>query len=167
LVVPADAGGLYRHEERHPGDVHEDWLERLICRSGYRWAAGDFDSWRDRSCEKTVRNAADRTPSGQPIRFARNYVVFAAGAPETVILAEPPLVAVHESGMGIAEKWFDDPLAVQLKALVLDMAKNPARGLRSSTTGFQHAPMPLTIAAQEWREKMTVLVKRRRLAVVA
>jgi hypothetical protein len=71
LVVPRDEDGLYRHQENHPGDIHSDWLKRLVCLARNLFAEDDFEPWEDPDCVKTVRNGADRTPSGQPIRFAQ------------------------------------------------------------------------------------------------
>jgi hypothetical protein len=44
---------------------------------------------------------------------------------------------------------------------------NQARGLRSSSTGYQHAPMRLKAEPDEWRSAMHEVLARLGLAVIA
>jgi len=69
-VVPSDYDGLYRHQENHPGDVHADWLKRLVCLALDLFAKDDLEPWENPACAKTVRNGVDRTLSGGSLGVA-------------------------------------------------------------------------------------------------
>ena len=143
------------HRERHPTGDHPDWRKRLLPRPGGRITRPPYDFSNGDSA--TTRDAA-KPPMRIPL--APNYVLFEPDSPSTVMIPDPPVVAIRRtSDSGIAERWYEDARSQALHGLTLGRRINQCRaGLRSSWTGHQHAPLRLRDPAPRWREHAWVLV---------
>jgi hypothetical protein len=154
LVEPAGEG-CFRHAENHPGGGHHDWLWRLVRSAGYPWKKADFAPWEEPRFEKTIIPGVSKTAGGQPIRFARNYVIFEREPPQTLIAADPPLIAVSP-GRREPEIWLGDDFAVGLRRLTV--GECPDRTLRTTAPRNQHPFIRLDTSAIAWREGVARVV---------
>jgi hypothetical protein len=128
LVAPARGEGFV-HRESHPGRPHPDWLWRLTCSRGRTWRSGDFAAFDDPKGGRSFHPLRDRV-GGEPIDLCSNYVIFSSDPSQTLILADPPVVARYDPTWGPTrpERWLDSPLASTIYNLTL--ARKPGRSLR-------------------------------------
>jgi hypothetical protein len=93
-------------------------------------------------------------------RVAPNYVLFSADPEETVILADPPTVAIATTP-GQLETWTGDPFAAGLRAVLLGQVKG--RGLRTTNRQQPHRHIRLDNPVL-LREHLHQLIKEHGLA---
>ena len=169
LLIRPDGDGGYRHQETHPGRAHDDWLWRLTRRKGHHWEKADFAAYEGLTGRPRVVPGRDHAANGEPIELAANYVIFSTDDAETVVLADPPLVAEHwpEWGPQRPERWAETPAAQGLHDLTLGLTDG--RTLRLTTpdpnkTRMQQRHRHVRIAnvadgAAGWRKDANALVR--------
>jgi len=171
LLLRPDPDRGYMHMEVHPGLPHPDWLWRLTRSKGHRWQAKDFVAYEDPACEKCFVPGRDRAANGELIELSANYVIFSTNRLETVVLADPPVVAEHrpEWGPQRPELWRDTPLAQQFHRITLGAAAG-RRSLRLTTSDPQRTrmqqrhrhfriPSESSDSAALWREQAIQLLQ--------
>jgi hypothetical protein len=156
LIRPADDGsGFVHHETQHP--EHPDWLWRLArhTRRGPPKA-----EWMTAGALRGIPANGVFHVGRCRERVAPNYVLFSADPDETVILADPPTVAVATTP-GRLETWIGDPFAVCLRALLLGQVTG--RGLRTTNRQQPHRHIRLDNPVL-LRGHLHQLIKEHRLA---
>ena len=156
LIRPADDGsGFVHHETQHP--EHPDWLWRLArhTRRGPPKAA-----WITAGAHLGIPADGVFHIGRHRERVAPNYVLFSADPDQTVILADPPTVAIATTP-GQLETWTADPFAVGLRAMLLGQVKG--RGLRTTNRQQPHRHIRLDNPVL-LREHLHQLIKEHGLA---
>jgi hypothetical protein len=134
LLIRPDGRGSYTHVENHPGQPHPDWLWRLTRSKGHRWKATDFSEYTDLAFVKRFVPGKDRAANGELIVLSPNYVIFSTDETQTVLLANPPVVAEHRPKWGpqLPERWASTPPAQWLNDMTLGLTNG--RTLRLTTS---------------------------------
>lgn len=158
LLVRPGKNGVWEHYEPAFDDVHEhkDWVWRMA--HGKRGTKEVYESL----------NELDAVPSsgkvsGRSFEFGRNYVVFSRNSDETLILADPPVVAYCREN-GRTETWKPDPLsqAILKHTLGVGLKHNRRRRfLRSVHKQHAHPPIRWQMSTEEavkWRQKFTQML---------
>ncbi len=159
LSVFRDFGNLlirpngYRFDHFEPGlpqsHWHQDWYWRIAAIKGHRRT--DFDSLYD---------APGFSLRSQLAPVARNYVLFEAEGPGTMILQTPPVIATA-IGSGRPELWNQTRFARRLRAWLQEFT---SRSLR--TTNPQRAHRHITIHhadVHEWRKHLRSICRASKL----
>jgi len=131
LIRPADdESSDIHHEAQQPG--HPDWLWRLArhTRRGPPKAA-----WITAGTRLSIPADGRFHVRRRLEHVAANYILFAAGPEETVVLSDPPTVAFATTP-GQLETWTGDPFGTDLRALLLGQVKG--RGLRTTNHQQPH-----------------------------
>jgi hypothetical protein len=176
LLIQPNAGGGYVHREAHPGESHADWLWRLTSSKGNsskgnKWKAKDFAAYDDTRCMKGFVPGQDRAANGELIEISPNYVIFSTDERETVLLADPPIVAEYRLDWGpqLPERWSETPLAQGLRGMTLGLTA-VGRTLRLTTADPKRTSMQprhphikisssATGSAARWREDTSELLR--------
>lgn len=125
LLVRSAINGFEHHEPRHFDRRvwHRDWLDRII----------DADQRNSKGIDEIQRGnfLTDASKAaGQLIRLGENYVIFRPHGVETLILTNPPTIAVAD-GRSDHERWLDDRFARGLRTLII--APAPRDYLRTAS----------------------------------
>jgi len=156
LIRPSADGNEFVHCETQ-APAHPDWLWRLARRSPgaprkSRWEAAG---------ETRVSAAGMVKVGGRNERLAPNYVLFSAEADGTIVLADPPVVAMA-SVSGEPETWSDSAFATDLQKLLLGEASS--RGLRTRNRQQPHRHLRLSANADAVTERLGALIKEHKIA---
>jgi hypothetical protein len=160
IIEPIDGG--YRHRELHTGGNHDNWLWRLTDnRHGLK--EKDFEPFLDPECQQAFVPGQTRV-AGKVITIAANYLIFDHEAPATVLLADPPVVAIKRRGEKV-ETWFDDPLSSRLRDLTLGMVGPERTTLRLPRQKNPHVSLHPKAHGLAWRADLRRLIQSAGLEV--
>lgn len=162
LVRPLPSSRGWEHyEPPHSGPHgHPDWLSRIADRADFR--KKDFEK-----VESTDRFGPQTRIRGRLIEIAPNYVIFSSSKSETLVLANPPIVAHFSPGQP-HESWRRDKLTRSIRECTLGQARrsgNLRRWLRIGTDRHPHPHPPISFEmpqekAERWRMGLIGLVGR-------
>ena len=158
LVKPSHSGRGWDHFEPpfNGPHGHSDWFWRIANYAGLK--KDDF-----KQIHSTNRYEPGTRIRGRTIEIACNYVIFSSNNAETVVLADPPVVASRREGQPF-ESWKSDRLSNEIKKLTLGMAErssNRKRWLRTGNTPQPHRHIVFELPrgdAENWRADFFKLI---------
>jgi len=142
LLIRKARGGFEHFE---PKAEHPDWLWRIVDRRR---------NWRE-NIQQAQRDGYFRRGS---VVLGENYVLFKPEGDGTLVLAHPRVVA-EAFKAGCPERWRDDPVAADIRNVILSRAPRPNLRTRNKQRPHRHIVIEDGTTA-EWLVELKALCRR-------
>lgn len=146
LVCPKGEGWEHYEPVSAPEKWHSDWLWRICERRGYK-----KDAFKQAGASHQPGDPL--LVQDEPVALARNYVVFSTDPRETLVVEDPPLVAIRRKGQRL-EEWLETPVAKAVRSLTLGYAKRSHLRTRNRQNPHNHTWAYVPMDRGDWIQEL-------------